>query len=85
MCEGIIILENHWEEDNQGGYKGSMDKFHLEGEHTELKENEKKVDITVKKIDAKNVARSDTSTQDCKSSQVEGNVVTFINNDSEEE
>ena len=52
--------KKHQEEGNQSGNKDNMDEVHLEGEHIKLQEKGKKVDIAVKKIDPRNVARKGT-------------------------
>jgi len=73
------MLENYQEEGNQGGNKDNIDKVHLEGGPIELEDNGMKGDRCI------NCGKKGHFARDCKSSQVEGNVVTFTNNDSEEE
>ena len=58
-----MVLENYKKESNQGGNKDIIDKVHFKGEHTELKQNEMKGDIVVKKIDATNLVRKGTLLQ----------------------
>ena len=72
-----MATKKHREGGNQSGNKDNMDKLHIEAEHIKLEVNKKKGHIVIKKINANNIARR-RFTRDCKSSQVECNVVTSV-------